>query len=434
MAFLPPARHRKMLANTSAGMEHAASATSASPGRSSEKRTRECDPANEENEAPRATCVKLESGTTCASADPVPAAAPALPPQPTAANATKSAYALEDDVCAPVPGAADPDPGPLIPRSEFQFQPKCGHRHPLKRSPCAAGSAATDDEPLLCDGACGKEIRPSDPRWSCYPCDYDLCELCLLTRSGGAAYIGLLAAEERKVVAERNRVSELSERVRVAESKLAAAERAAKDKAGSVGQAAERRAAEAKANEARVRDAEEKAAASEAEVARLQKEVVERRQRSKANLEKMYAAQKERDEARALVGQADEAHAQSLAAQSLVTEEAQRQLGAARQQLACAFGDDEALAKMASRDELESLQTALLAGLQRINERCSVLSHQETVERTERANCAVCLTEMRAVAFAPCGHVACCRGCSPKVDTCPLCKRGVGQRVNVFLP
>ena len=62
------------------------------------------------------------------------------------------------------------EPPSLIPRSEYQFIPKCPHRHAMKRSPCAAGSAATDDEPLECDG-CGTVIRPTDPRWSCFPCD-----------------------------------------------------------------------------------------------------------------------------------------------------------------------------------------------------------------------------------------------------------------------
>ena len=55
---------------------------------------------------------------------------------------------------------------------------------------------------------------------------------------------------------------------------------------GKASSASERRAAEA-----RVLAAEERASAAAAEVARLEKEVVERR-RSKANLEKMYAAQR----------------------------------------------------------------------------------------------------------------------------------------------
>ena len=369
------------------------------------------DEANEENELPRAPPSSYElasSSSVPTLAEPMrvvakpeeapppiaevkaeePAAAVKTDNSATAAPMAAPAPPPLDECCpiAPVPGAADPDPGPVIPRSEFQFTPKCGHRHPLKRSSCAAGSAAADDEPLLCDGACGKEIRPSEPRWSCYPCDYDLCELCLLSRSGGAAYLGLLAAEEAKVAAASDKARALAERARDAEAKLTAAERAVRESKSDHRAGGAQVVAERKALEAKVRSTEERAAESEAEVARLQKEVVERRQRSKANLEKMYAAQKERDEARALIGVSDEANAAKLAAQTAATEEAQRQLGAARQQLACAFGDDDALSKMSSRDELESLQTALIGALQRINARCrgdvdtDALVHEEEGE------------------------------------------------------
>ena len=101
-------------------------------------------------------------------------------------------------------------PTPILPRGELQFVPRCGHRHPLKRVLCAIGAAS--NEPLVCDGDCDRIIPNKDPRWSCLPCDFDICERCLLVQGGGGAYVGLLAAEEKvaaglkaKLVAARKR-------------------------------------------------------------------------------------------------------------------------------------------------------------------------------------------------------------------------------------
>ncbi len=68
------------------------------------------------------------------------------------------------------------------------------------------------------------------------------------------------------------------------------------------------------------------------------------------------------------------------------------------------------------------------------HEHSLTLAQDEERERQKRLDCAVCLSEPRAVAYVPCGHIACCRGCAPKVDLCPLCKRSVGQRIPVYLP
>ena len=187
-----------------------------------------------------------------------------------------------DDQCPP--------PKPM-PKSEIQFSPRCNHRHALTRHQCEAGSAA--DEPLICDGGCNQIIPPSDPRWSCHPCDFDLCELCLLARSGGAVYLGLLAAEETRTKALSSEVAVMSQRAKAAEQRIAHKEREEKSAEMKASVVAEKRVVEAK-----LAAADERARAALAEVSRLEAEVVERRQRSKANLEKMYAAQKERDLAR----------------------------------------------------------------------------------------------------------------------------------------
>jgi hypothetical protein len=359
-------------------------------------------------------------------------AADAIPPKTELQEAeavAATAAAAGAAAAAAVAAAPSPPSEPAVrvmARSEHQFIPKCSHRHPLRRTACAAGSAATDDEPLECD-ACSAIIQPADPRWSCFPCDYDLCELCLLSKCGGAAYLGLLSDSEKARDSADARATIAEERARIFQAKLASAEKAQQQQ-GKAAAVTERRAAEAK-----VAAAEERRAAAEEEVGRLQKEVTERRMRSKANLEKMYDARKERDEARALIeGRAAE-DAKLIEEQRGKAEDATRQLTVARQQLACAFGDPDALADV-SLEEVEQLETLCLAGLSKIHERRAHLAVEEATERQKRLDCAVCLTNERSVAYGPCGHIACCRECAPKVDQCPLCKRGVAQRIPVFLP
>ena len=82
---------------------------------------------------------------------------------------------------------------------------------------------------------------------------------------------------------------------------------------------------------------EERARAAEAQVASLEREVTERRTRSKANLEKMYAARKERDaaqlerdEARAMISAAAAENATLLKSEAERTEGARADAEAAR--------------------------------------------------------------------------------------------------------
>lgn len=318
-----------------------------------------------------------------------------------------------------------------LPRCEFDFAPRCHHRHPLKRYPREAG--ASSDEPLVCDGGCGREIPPSDPRWSCFPCDYDICELCLVARGGGAAFIGLLAEEERKSASHARELDTMKNRCEAAEARLARKEReekAAEAKAEAKASAlAERRLVESK-----VAAAEEHARGLQTEVQRLEAEVVERRQRSKANLEKMYAAQKERDTARA---EADNfrvvVEAQQASTRAAI-EDMQEQLATAHRHIAIAQGDAEAVRTLISLEEAEQLEARARAALLAICERRASLAAAAESERQKRIDCAVCLFGARAVAFVPCGHIATCVECAPKVDDCPLCKAKITCRMPVYLP
>jgi len=328
----------------------------------------------------------------------------------------------------------------VVPRAEVNFVPRCDHRHALVRTTRASGKS---EEPLVCDGVCGLEIPHSDPRWSCHPCDFDLCELCMLGRSGPAVYVRLLAEEERKSAAALGKVEAAEERARQAEARLAQAKKAEKEKAqraegkatSSHAATVDKKAADARveALEGRAEALESRALAAEAEVARLQVEVVERRTRSKANLEKMYTARKERDAALSqLVTQAEEANARH-AEQAKALEAAQGETEEARRRLESADGDSDALLTLAL-PEVTQLEAKTLASLARIAARRAALAEQHEQERQKRVDCAVCMVAPRAVAYVPCGHVACCSECAPKVSQCPLCKEQIRMRIPVFLP
>lgn len=353
-------------------------------------------------------------------------------PSPVGAASTSDAVSSD---CPECPAVSQQPAASVMPRAEVNFVPRCDHRHALVRTTRASGKS---EEPLVCDGVCGLEIPHSDARWSCHPCDFDLCELCMLARSGPAVYVRLLAEEEKKSREALGKVEAAEERARQAEARLAQAkkaERAERAESKASNSMVDKKAADARveALEGRAEALERRALAAEAEVAQLQVEVVERRTRSKANLDKMFTARKERDAALAqLVSQAEEANARHAEQQKLV-EAAQRESEEARRQLAGADGDNDALLALAL-PEVAQLEAKALASLTRIAARRASLAEQQEAERQKRADCAVCLVAPRTVAYVPCGHVACCSECAPRMAQCPLCKEQIQKRIPIFLP
>ena len=94
----------------------------------------------------------------------------------------------------------------------------------------------------------------------------------------------------------------------------------------------------------------------EAKVASLEEALEKSRERSKLHVEKKLQMEKERDAAR------QEADSLEL------------QLKAAREQLGSLFGDPDSLIRITSVEEIDSLQSALISGLARINEHRSLLA------------------------------------------------------------
>ena len=170
-------------------------------------------------------------GSPAATAAPVPAAA--------ASSTALKRPRVEADSENAHPNPARPDPaeaagsGDAVPAttstpvrsspaadvcSEVQsVVPRCNHRHPLVRSRLA--------EPLDCDGKCQKQIPRGDALWSCGVCDFDLCEHCMIGRSGPAVYVGLLSAEEERSRAALAARAKAEERARQAEGRLAQVKR-----------------------------------------------------------------------------------------------------------------------------------------------------------------------------------------------------------------
>jgi hypothetical protein len=202
-------------------------------------------------------------------------------------------------------------------------------------------------------------------------------------------------------------------------------------------------------------DAETRALAAEASVARLQSELAERRaaevarqRTSKATLEKMFTARKERDAAHrerdAAQGERDAAAAQ-LAALDEGAEHARRALEEthrqareeatqeAAKQLARTRGEADALVGM-TLQEAALLAPQLAGAAARVATRHAQLAEAAEEERQKRTECAVCFSSARTIAFDPCGHIACCNACALQVGQCPVCKQGIQRRVSVFLP
>ena len=98
---------------------------------------------------------------------------PHLPPQPTAPQPT--AHPPVQPV-EPEP-QTDATPPPTEP-PEPQMQPPSKKACPKGHLLSGRYSGASRHLMLSCDGACGKAIMPYAKRWSCTPCDYDVCDTC----------------------------------------------------------------------------------------------------------------------------------------------------------------------------------------------------------------------------------------------------------------
>ena len=146
------------------------------------------------------------------------------------------------------------------------------------------------------------------------------------------------------------------------------------------------------------------------------------------------AAERDRD---AAVAQLAAREAEAAEQREAVEAGRQQALAEARQeaaaQLACARAEPDALLRL-TLPEAGALALQLAEAAARAAARHARLAEEAEDERQKRAECAVCFSSARSVAFAPCGHIACCTLCSNQVGHCPVCKQGIRQRIPVYLP
>ena len=75
---------------------------------------------------------------------------------------------------------------------------------------------------------------------------------------------------------------------------------------------------------------------------------------------------------------------------------------------------------------VKKLKTELRAALQRCE------AHEVELEEG-REMCVTCCAAARDVAFSPCGHMAVCVGCLPRLDgRCPICQSHFRSHLRVF--
>ncbi|XP_063792262.1 E3 ubiquitin-protein ligase LRSAM1 isoform X2 [Pseudophryne corroboree] len=48
------------------------------------------------------------------------------------------------------------------------------------------------------------------------------------------------------------------------------------------------------------------------------------------------------------------------------------------------------------------------------------------------SECVVCMEQEAQSIFLPCGHVCCCSNCGDALQTCPLCRRDITQRIRIY--
>ena len=58
--------------------------------------------------------------------------------------------------------------------------------------------------------------------------------------------------------------------------------------------------------------------------------------------------------------------------------------------------------------------------------------HHESVSPKSELQCVVCFDENKNIVFVPCHHLCCCEDCGATLQKCPLCRKGISDRVKIF--
>ncbi|XP_060069818.1 death-associated inhibitor of apoptosis 2-like [Ylistrum balloti] len=57
---------------------------------------------------------------------------------------------------------------------------------------------------------------------------------------------------------------------------------------------------------------------------------------------------------------------------------------------------------------------------------------EENQKLKDERTCKICMDEEVSILFLPCGHMACCAGCSVSVQDCPICRADIVQRIKAY--
>ena len=88
------------------------------------------------------------------------------------------------------------------------------------------------------------------------------------------------------------------------------------------------------------------------------------------------------------------------------------------------LGGDVDSIKHCSDDTLAASMATTMDALSRM--------HRERSERRQSAvNCVICLDKEKTILLRPCNHLCLCERCEATVQTCPLCRQGIEERISV---
>jgi len=86
-----------------------------------------------------------------------------------------------------------------------------------------------------------------------------------------------------------------------------------------------------------------------------------------------------------------------------------------------------------SNDAINKLELEDLEKLEnKLEQTLKIVRATKSERVSERNMCRICEERERKCVFLPCGHYCTCLECSEKIDTCPLCRANILQKVKTF--
>ena len=59
--------------------------------------------------------------------------------------------------------------------------------------------------------------------------------------------------------------------------------------------------------------------------------------------------------------------------------------------------------------------------------------NKEEDKQQHTNTCVICSDNEIECVFIPCGHAMTCEGCSTKIDVCSICRKGIDNRIKIFI-